>query len=69
MTHLETIGSLYLETQRLLLEYGKLLDLVQRAKIGEVSLEQIEINPKEQSWSLTLTGKEFAEAMQPKTEQ
>jgi hypothetical protein len=65
MTQLEQIGELYLENRRLLGEYGKLLELVQRAKDGEVRLEQITVDLAGLKWAIVMTGEELTAAMKP----
>lgn len=67
MNPLEHVGALYIETQRLLGEYGKLLGLLQQAKDGEVQLDQIEIDHANSSWAIKMDGKQFAAAVSPET--
>ena len=55
MNNLETIGSLYCDFQRLRQEYANLMELLQRAKNGEVTLAQIQLDHKAQTWALALT--------------
>jgi hypothetical protein len=64
----EEIGKLYIENQRLLGEYQKLLGLVQRVKDGEVYLDQIQVDLAKISWSIAMNGAEFAAAIAPGTE-
>lgn len=63
MTNLEHVGALYIENQRLLGEYQKLLGLLQRVKDNEVRPEQISIDMEKSSWSIAMTGREFAESL------
>lgn len=59
MTPLEHVGTLYIENQRLLAEYQKLLELFNRVKSGEVRLEQVAIDLPGSKWSLMLTGNDL----------
>jgi len=63
MTPTENVGVLYMENQRLLEEYGKLLDLLQSVCDGNTPVEQVRIDREKLSWSIAMTGKEFAEAL------
>jgi hypothetical protein len=54
MMQLEHIGSLYIETQRLLSEYRSLLGLVARVASGDVLPSQIKVDEANVSWSLVL---------------
>ena len=62
-TPIEQVGVLYTENQRLLEEYGKLLDLLQSVCDGNTPVEQVRIDREKLSWSIAMTGKEFAEAL------
>jgi hypothetical protein len=63
MNQLEHIGTLYVETQRLLGEYQKLLGLVQQIKNGEVQPDRIRVDLERASWAIEITGPELAKAM------
>jgi hypothetical protein len=63
MAPTEHVGVLYMENQRLLGEYGKLLDLLQSVCDGETPKEQVRIDRDNLTWSIEMTGKEFAEAL------
>ena len=63
MTPTEYVGVLHMENQRLLEEYGKLLDLMQSVCDGETPAEQVRIDREKLSWSLAMTGAEFAAAL------
>ena len=62
-TALEHVGHLYIENQRLLGEYQKLLGLVEQIRVGDVKPEQVTVDLKEVSWSVAMTGAEFAEVI------
>lgn len=67
MSPTEHVGLLYIENQRLLDEYRKLLALVQRAKDGEVRLEQIRVDVPMMTWAIEMTGPELQAAMSGET--
>jgi hypothetical protein len=67
-SELEHIGGLYCENRRLLDEYGKLLALLQQVKDGDVKPEQLIIDMDNLSWSLAMTGAQFAEAIGAKSD-
>jgi len=54
MNELEHIGRLYMETQRLLGEYGRLLDLLSRSLTDQGLRDTILVDAKTQSWSIVL---------------
>jgi hypothetical protein len=62
--HLEHIGRLYIETQRLAAEYRKLLGIVEQIKSGEVNADNLTVDMVAGTWTLTLTGEEFSKAVQ-----
>ncbi len=47
-------GQLWLENQRLLAEYGKLLELFQRVLDGDQPPETIQIDLEKKSWAIVL---------------
>ncbi len=47
-------GQLWLENQRLLEEYGKLLELFQRVLDGDQPAETIQIDLEKKSWAIVL---------------
>jgi len=67
MSPLEHVGTLYMENQRLLVEYGKLLALVQSVKDGKTQIEQVNIDLDKASWAIEMTGAQFAAAVAPET--
>ncbi len=54
MNPLEHVGNLYIENQRLLGEYRKLLELVDRIAAGDVPTSQVRVNMKDLSWEIVL---------------
>jgi hypothetical protein len=54
MNQLETVGSLYMETQRLLAEYRKLLELFQNVKDGGTPIEAIRLDLDKLTWAIVL---------------
>jgi len=62
-TPLEQVGELYIETRRLLAEYQKLLALVQDIRDGKVDPATVTVDMSGLSWSLAMTGQQFAEAL------
>jgi len=48
----EQIGQLYMENQRLLGEYGKLLDLLGKVCDGAVPTEQVRVDREKLSWAI-----------------
>ena len=59
MSQLEHVGSLYIENQRLLVEYQKLLGVVTQLSAGDIRPDQVLVNESDMSWSLTLDGKDL----------
>jgi hypothetical protein len=47
-------GQLWLENQRLLAEYGRLLDLFQRVLDGDQPAETIKLDHEKKSWAIVL---------------
>lgn len=62
MTTLEHVGSLYIENQRLLDEYRKLLALVGQIKTGDVKPESISIDAPKMSWAIALTANDLTQS-------
>lgn len=60
----EHIGNLYVENQRLLDEYRKLLGLVERIGLGDIKPDQVAVDVENLNWSLQMTNEDPAEAVQ-----
>lgn len=63
MSQLEHVGALYIENQRLLEEYRKLLELMQRIKDGAVCINKVSVDMVGLNWSLAMTGEDLAEEL------
>jgi hypothetical protein len=63
MNPVEHVGTLYIENQRLLAEYQKLLGLVQQIKEGKVHPENVSVDLAAISWSVEMTGEQLVKVM------
>ncbi len=59
MNPLEHVGNLYIENQRLLAEYRKLLVLIQQIKDGTTKPESVTVDIEKMTWALTLDASEL----------
>lgn len=58
MNALEHAGSLYIENQRLLAEYRKLLELIQRIKDESIPIDSVTVDCEKLTWNLTINPNE-----------